>query len=208
MATTLYMTDTLSALSITGVVVRTLSTSRGSGVVTKTQTSVTANTRVFDTGSTPLAFAIRLNAVTLANSAWTVNAWGSESNAMANNGAGTLGGADYVVIYNNDGSVADDTVDQGGGASTEYSGVPAAKTPTYTPLSTAITDGQWLVIFPNHTNVGAGSTAYTVTFSYSGTSAAADGDSYVIVPDTLTEFGGAPPANPPYRGPYPQLLAH
>lgn len=48
----------------------------------------------------------------------------------------------------------------------------------------------------------------TITSYYAGTSAAASGDSYLIFPQTLSEFVGGADERVPRFSPYPQLLAH
>jgi hypothetical protein len=189
MTTTLYYTDTLSALSITGKVVRSMATSRGSGVVTKSQGSVTVLTAVFDTGSTPLCFAYQVGAYSATNAIYTFNHWGSESNAKANNYAGTVG----VDVYTAAGVFRFALAAALTNTSSEYGTSPAARSVMQYGNAQTINDGDWIVVNPAH-YFSSGATGYTDTFSYNGTSAAANGDSYMTSPDTIAAYsagGGA-----------------
>ena len=190
MATTLYFTDTLSALSISGYVVRTLSFERGSGVVTKTQDTSAVDAYVYDTGTTPLAFAVRVEGLTTTAAAYTHNEWGYESSAYANftNCWGTL------YSYTDAGTLVTDICYNTSGDTAEYGTSPAVRTnSTTTHNSRGVDTGQWLVYIPRHHEIAdTGLWGYTLGFSYNGTGAAADGDAYIVCPDTIVAYVDPP----------------
>lgn len=199
MPTTLYYTDTLSALTISGVVVRSLSTTRGSGVITKTDASASGLlVYVTDNGTTELAFAFRVAAYTSTTGTWTHNHWGLESNAMANFSAGLGFGSERRA---NDGSYIA-IVGPAPVSTTEYGTAAAARQFSGSGFVSTFSDGDWIVVYPDHGQTGGTAAAgYTLSFSYNGTTGAADGDSFVTLPDTVTAFAR------PFVSPYLQLLA-
>jgi hypothetical protein len=201
MATTLYYTDTLSSLAIGSYVVRSMATTRGAGVVTKTRASLsgTVSSDVYDTGTTPLAFAYQVNAYSATTGTHTWNHWGSESNAMANGFA-----AGWARVYTNAG-VLRFTILAFSSHASEYTTSPAAYNKSGAGTAQTVDDGDWIVFLPNQSFV-SGATGYTVTFSYNGTSAAADGDAYITLADTVTAYTAAA-EQVPYTNPMPQLLA-
>ena len=186
--------------------VRKLSTSRGAGVVSKTSASAAAtNVEIMDSGSLRLLFAIRVNAVSFSSSnSLTANAWGLESNAMAN-----FQPAVYrVLIYTNAGAYVGQLKSYYAPAS-EWGTAAAARNWSAAQSAVSAADGDWLIYQPLHaeSTVGAGASGYTLTWSYSGTTAAANGDSYITTVETITEYVESVERVPRFS-PYPQLLGH
>ena len=204
MPTTLYYTDTLSALTISGKVVRSLSTTRGSAVVTKSQTSdAFPPDSVYDTGTTPLAFAYRVAAYSATTGTYTHNHWGFESSAKANYTASTAAGGS-VSEYTNAGAYVQ-TLVAGTSSATEYGTAAAVRSFTVAGNARSVADGNWIVAFPTHDAVGTAAAGYTLNFSYNGTTAAANGDAYTTFPDTISPYVAS--ADQPYISPYIQILA-
>ena len=203
MTTQLFYIDTLSALTISGLVVRSLSLTRGSGVVTKSQASAAAaDLQVFDTGSTPLCFAYRVAAYSATTGTYNATHWGSESNATANftagtqNNSGVSGHIQGMNEYDNSGLwVA--TLCPGMASGVEYTTSAAARNMSLGGTAGSVADGSWIVIFPQHfQSGGTGSSGKTLTFSYNGTTSAANGDSFITLPDTVTAY--TPPVFDPH----------
>jgi hypothetical protein len=211
-ATRVFYTDALSSLTISGFVVRSASLSRGSGVVTKSQDSTaTSPLYVVDTGTSGvdrLRFAIQVNAFSATTGNYNWNHWGFESNAMANFTASHS--TENVDVYGSAGTFRFTLVNVGGVWTTtsEYGTSAAVRTPTATKAGTArtINDGDYIVFSPSHNTTGSPAAGYTLNFSYNGTSAGANGDTYMDCPDTFTEY--VAPAGVPRSTPYPQLLSH
>jgi len=203
MTTQLFYTDTLASLTISSTVVRSMSTSRGSGVITKTDNSAALGVvKVTDDGSLQLVFAYQVSAYSSTTGTYNFNHWGSESSAMANFGAtaddNVIGGVD---VYTNAGVRRFTICADPAGVSAEYGLTAAVKTFSTAGTAQTINNGDWIVVFPAHGAVGSGAAGFTLMFSYNGTTSAADGDSFVTLPDTVTAFAAA--ANPVYA--YPAL---
>jgi hypothetical protein len=202
MATTFYYTDTLeTGLTLTGYTLRKASTSRGAGLVTKTQ--ATTNTdpnpiEVLDDGTNKLGFAVQVNAFTVSANTTTFNHWNRESNAMANyyargawNVYTSAGAARFNMRIVNDGSELTTTIS-------------AKSLTTLAETSRSINDGDWLVFLPEYFTVSP-ATGYTVDFSYGATSADVNGDSYITLFDTVTAYSAATTSLPPV-GPHFHLI--
>lgn len=188
MATTFYANDTASSLSISGKTVRSLTTTRDDGIITKTQTSVTSTTPVYDTGTTPLVFAIRVDSVTISGTV-EMNIWANESNMSANNGFNG-----HASVYTNAGALRFELCPETEfDDSSEYAfSGSAVRNDTGTPTTRALDTGDWIVFEPQHGVRGTGSTSYTDTFSYGGTTGAADGDTYITFTETIYPYGTTP----------------
>lgn len=197
MATTLYYEDTLSALAISGFVVRSLSTTRGAALITKTvASSATAPVVVMDTGSTPLCFAYRVAAFSSTTGTYTHNHWGLESSLKANYSASTTGGTGGVLLYSNAGGLINQLT-LGSLSGTEYATAAGVRSFTDTGLVRSVADGTWIVVFPAHDAFGViPASGYTLSFGYNGPTAAANGDAYTTFPDTISPYvasGGTVP---------------
>ena len=207
MATTLFYLDTASSLTISGYTVKLMGTARGSGVVTKTDNSSAASSIAVTDATVPLAFGYQVNGYSATTGTYSFNHWGSESNAMANFGAGAdeiAGGAGGVVIYDSGGTLRFQ-IAVTSGPSAEYGTSAGAMTFTKAGTARTVNGGDWIVVFPSHETVGSPAGGFTLNFSYNGTSAAANGDSFITLPDTVSAFTAA--ANPPYVNPMPPLIA-
>lgn len=210
MPTTFYYEDTTSALSIAGAVVRSLSLTRGSGLVSKTVASNTITpVSVVDSGSTQLGFAIRVNAYSATAGSASWNHWGLESNAMANFSAAmtglvsTMGG---ITVYDNTGAFRF-TLWTGGASAVEYGTAAAVRTNSGTASAQTVDAGDWIVAWPSHEGAGgSAASGFTLTFGYNGTTASANGDSFITLPDTITAYTAAA-ADQPYVNVYPSILA-
>lgn len=208
MATRVFYRSALSSLTIANQVVRTAALTRGSGVVTLTQASAAAAPLVLIDPTDQLVFAIQVNAFSATTGAYTWNHWGSETNAMANF---TAGHGALAEVYNSAGAKRFNLITGASGwrSATEYGTSPAARTPSATEAGDArtINDGDYLVFRPEHGSNGSPASGYSLTFSYNGTSAGADGDSYMDCPDTFTEYAAPAADRVPYSTSMPQLLA-
>ncbi len=172
-------------------------TSRGSGStnsVTNTAAGWTAGIQITDTaGGTALEwYSKQLNAFTLGGLA-SCNIRGLESSASANASL-----ACEIAICNSDGSGATvwgvgRIVPIGSPARSELGTSDAANTVYVAGDDVSVTNGQRLRIrlYIDDTNDIVLATGFTSTISYAGTSAAAAGDSYIILPQSITEFSPA-----------------
>jgi len=190
--TTLYLTDTASAVS-TASVDREAWTSRGSGVVndvTNTAAGFTTPIQVTDTAGGTVVdwFTKQLQAVTLTGMA-QANIRALES-AIAANASIRV----EIARVEGDGSsptvwaswcIAPSGLDFG-----ELTTSEVARTANVSGDDLAITDGQRLRIrlYIDDISTTAMGAGQTVTTYYNGTSGGASGDSYITFPATLTEF--------------------
>lgn len=195
----LYLTDIASAVA-TSSVDREAWTSRDAGVqtdVTNTAAGWTAPIQVTDTaGGTVVDWFTRpLTAFTLGGMA-VANLRALESVATANASLRC-----EIARVNNDGTnesvwgswcMAGVASDRG-----ELSTTEAARTANVSGDDLAVSDGQRLRIRV-YIDDGGGpmGASQTVTFYYAGTSAAASGDSYITLPQTVTEYVAASPYIP------------
>ena len=188
---TYYLTDTAETINPGAATEKQALTTRGGGSVnsvTNTAAGPTAGIQVTDSagGSALEWYTPPLNAVTIGGVA-TFNVRGLESNAAAN---AILRGEIAVVASDGSGAAA-----WGSGwprqTQAELGTTDQARTLLASGADTAITAGQRLRfrVFADDsgTTNGAMGTGFTVTVSYNGTTAAAAGDSYVILPVTVTE---------------------
>lgn len=169
---------------------------RGTGVVASDDTA-TANNATFITkvgGSTVGWVSPPLRAVTI-SSTMTMNIWASENNMNANYGASVIVWA-WVAstnTFNQLTSSADGV---------EYNlTTRAAMNWTATPTSRTLVDGDRIVISYRNAPVGTGASGFTINMSWGGTTAAADGDSYVRFTENLEVY------RVPVSNQIPQLLA-
>lgn len=203
MATNIFYTNvTESGLVVSGRHIYKASLTRGSGVATLADASATGSVAITDDGSTPVGYAMQVNAYSATTGTYTMNHWGLESNAMANFTAGV--GA--VRVYDSGGTLRFSLVSVSGwGSAVEYGVASAVKTGTNAGTAQTINSGDWIEIEPWHIAAGTAAAGFTLTFSYNGTTGAADGDSFITFPDTVTAFTAA--GNPPYTNVYPPFLA-
>lgn len=205
MATRLYLTDVTADLVVSGFQVKKLSLTRDDGMVSVTRaTSVSAPMPFNDTGDT-LVWAFRTGTAysTATGSNPAFHGWGLESNAMANLGLYVI----LIELYDNAGADIGNLA-AAGTVSTEYGTSSAARdtgTAAFNAVSVAV--GDWIFLRPAHNSSGgSAASGHTVTFRYGATSGGADGDSYLDLVETITEY--VAPTFTPRRSPYPQLLAH
>jgi len=205
---TIYFTDTVSDVA-TAAVDREAWTSRGAGVVndvTNTAAGWTAPIQITDTAGGTVAewYTKQLQAFTLGG-ACQFNIRALESNAAANASmkvevakTNSTGG-DPVVL-----GVA--CLDAALGASLigELSTSETAATAFVGVDDTAISDGERLRfrLFVDDTSLLVLVTGHTVTFFYNGTSGGASGDSFVTLPQTVTEFVASTPSPDVVMTPY------
>jgi hypothetical protein len=190
--TQLFLTDTASDVA-TADVDREAWTSRGSGSltdVTNTAAGWTSAIQVTDTagGTAVTWWTKRLSAFTLGGKA-TANLRAVESNQAAN-----VGLRAEIAICDADGSNA--VVWASAGQGGEVTDISDAAYPVYPAgPDTAVTDGQRLRIrvLVDDSAQSALVTGHTVTTTYNGTSAAAAGDTYVTLQQTVTEFTAPQP---------------
>jgi hypothetical protein len=172
----------------------TVSQSAGTSTVTGPTSGVSI------TNVAPHSWWYRVNAVTISG-AITKNVWMSESNMSANVGA-------QVIIDRCDGSGTFISTVENSEKGTELPATTRAAQnwATGTVTSTTFADGDYIRVRV-YGNDGGGTmaTGYTFDLSTGGTTAAADGDSYVTFTETITEYVAV--ARVPYSTPYPQLLA-
>jgi hypothetical protein len=201
----IFPTDTASDVA-TASVDREAWTSRGAGVqtdVTNTVNGWTAPLQVTDTaGGTVVDWftkgltAFTLSGVVLAN-------WRGAASSVSTNATQRL----EVAVVNNDGTSP--TI-WGATVSRDGFGTSEAAVKFYVAgADLAVTDGQRLRLrfsIDDHSRVAAMATGFTVTLYYAGTSGGASGDTYITLPQSVTEYIAAA-ANPPYVNPMPQLLA-
>jgi hypothetical protein len=189
--------STLSSLVMGTDVVRVLSFTRGSSVATSTAGSTSgfaAGTKISDwfdnTGY--LRFASEpLGAITISGNV-TINIRAAESNAMANYGVG-------VTIQRYSGGSLDATILGSVAVGAELGTTEAARSLTTATTSTAIANGDRIVVTCEWYAAG-GTTAsgYNLTGYYNG-AAGATGDTFVTFTETIVEASSAADP-PPYIG--------
>lgn len=205
MATTFYPTGPLSDIDPTAADDKVLSLSRGAGLAASTTNTVagpTAGVQVTVTagGTAQEWYSNPLDAVTISGTI-TLNLWMAENNMSANVGA-------QVIIERCDGAgnVISTIVNTEKGTEVPVT-TRAAQNWTATPTSTALSAGDRLRVRVLGNDVGTMASGFTFSFGYAGTSAAADGDSFVTFTEAITEQAAGPERVPRFT-PYPQLLAH
>lgn len=185
-----------------------ISSSQGSGLTTTSRADASGGAyctnglfhRVGGTGNAYVWITKPLQAVTVSGTV-TANLWMSESNMSANCGA-----AFTVWQCENDGTFVNlilgcrPFVSTASGTTYEKGtelpiGTRTAQNWTATPTSRTLTDGQRICIAAGIGAVGTMGSGHTCDFSYAGTSAGADGDSWIEFTETLSEAAGEP--NPP-----------
>jgi hypothetical protein len=188
-------TDNLNLLSsAVGWTSKALGTARGSGVVASdavaTVTGATAGVTVTKTNavewiSPPVAADVTISGTI------TLNLWSSESNMSANV---AINARIFVIRANATATRNSNTLDTIATTArvTEVAvSTRAADNFTVTPTSTTVNRGDRLRVIVFGDDVGTMATGYTFDASWNGTSAAADGDSYVTLSETLS-FESAP----------------
>lgn len=211
MPTTFYFQDDAANVTLSGYshnVKKAVIGSRGSGVVTKTQDTVqTADgngIEIRDSDATSqIVWACQVNGYSQGTGTCTANFWGRESNAMANytaafgratsgGGGGTADLDSAILVYDSAGNYRFDILTTPTESGTEWgTSADVRNWTTGACTSRTINDGDWLVFVPAHNVFGASSNSgYTLDFNYNGTTASANGDTYVILPDTITAYTG------------------
>lgn len=208
--TTIYFTDTVSDVS-TAAVDLVAWTDRGAGVtsdVTNTAAGWTAPIQITDTagGTVVEWYTKQLQAFTLTGMA-RANLRFLESNALANASAKC-----EIARVDSDGSNptvwASWCISHAAGS--ELGTTERAETAWLSGDDLVFTNGQRIRIrvYVDDMSSFVLVTGHTVTFFYNGTSGGASGDSYVILPQTVTEFVAAAPglARPNLSRRYQHLL--
>lgn len=191
----IYFTDTASDVNPGSAVEKEAWTSRGAGVTTGVTNTVSGPTAAIQITNTAGGTAIewytkQLTAFTLAGMA-LFNIRGAVANVIAQ---ATM--IAEVAVCASDGSspsVAGIAWLEPTGGTTKLTTTEAAYNAAVGVDDTSVSDGQRLrfrVYIRDAGNVAMGS-GTTATFYYAGTSAAASGDSYVTLPQTVTEFSSA-----------------
>ena len=127
--------------------------------------------------------------VTIASTV-TFNIWALESSMSAN-----IQAACRVERILGDGSLSATAVVAGATEGVEMNTSARAENFTATPTSTAFNKGDRLLITPYFTNIGTQGGGFTATLDYDGTTAAADGDSYVTFTEDFGFIQDSPDAN-------------
>lgn len=207
MATTFFLRNTTeSGVSISGFTgEHKLDTSRGPLITTGiTDTTASGNHIIaLDNAAHSAIWLFQVAAVTISGTV-TLNIWGFED-AMATN-------AQLAVIisrYDSGGGFVSDVIAQGNAnhaKGVELGTSSAVQNWTATPTSTTFSAGDWLAVIV-HVDASGTMAVGQVSVKYDGTTGSADGDSFVTFTETITA-GTPAAANPPYKSPYPQLLAH
>lgn len=159
---------------------------RGSGVVssnaTSTITGPTAGIQALKDGLLLEFYTKELQAIAAIEGIIKFNLWGLESNTQANTGLQVK-----VHLVNSAGVEQSTIIDSEHG--TELSTSSQVRTWTAIPTSTAIAQGQRLkvTVWGNDADGSMGNNR-TFTLRYSGSSAAADGDTYIEIGTELVEF--------------------
>jgi hypothetical protein len=185
MSTQLFLRNTLAAYGFS-VGFHLLASTRGSGVTTSVTDTVGSGTQIQCTdisGGSGIVLSwlsgrVPSGGFTLSGT-MTFNVWALESAAQAN---ATIQAR--VFKYGADGTVTE----VGGGPwsfVTEVGTSAAAKNWTGTPTSTAFAENDRLLVRFYVTNAGTMGGGRTVTVDYSGTSGAADGDSFFQITETV-----------------------
>jgi len=208
MATSLFLRDDAQSATVpsnwttAGIILKLLGLTRGGGVASSGATATTASigaaltngslveawpgvVEALPTSGTSNAGAAwyawtsnPLNAVTIAGSI-TVNLRALESSTMANYGVGAevyrlAGGVLTRIGINNN--------------TTELGTSEAARSFTITPTSTALADGDRLVVVPFFLAVGgSASGGFTSNCFWNGTASGASGDTFVTFTESITE---------------------
>ena len=180
-----------------------LLTARGAGeqlLSANTVLGPTSGVQIKDGIPTPVSWWYRVNAVTISG-AITKNFWMAESNMSANVGA-------QVIIDRCDSSGAFISTVHNSEKGTELPvGTRAAQNwNTGTVTSTTFDDGDHIRVRVYGNDVGTMASGFSFNMAVSGTTAAADGDSYVTFTETITAYSAVPRV--PRFTPYPQLLSH
>lgn len=202
MATTLYLTDDPTGttdLSPPSLGDKHLKTVRGAGVTQESITLSSSGNHILGANS----WQYRVNAVTISGTI-SINWWGNESAMTAN--------AKFAVRisrYDSAGAFVSDVVADSNAAhgdDVEASTTNSAHTWTITPTSTAFSAGDYIRVMWHADAAGTMGTG-SLVLRYAGTSASADGDSFVTFNETIEAY--TPAADRvPYATPYPQLLPH
>lgn len=191
--TTLYLTNTAAGIDPGSATEKEMWTSRGGGVqtaVTNTAAGWTTPIQCTDiAGGTNVEwYSKKLTAFTLGGKA-LLNLRGLESNAVANcqfaveiavcaadgTGAVTWGIARMLVA---------------GGINAELATAQSARTVYVSGDDVSVAEGNRLRVrvFADDSNQLAMAAGYTMTLHYAGTSGGASGDSYLILPQTVSEY--------------------
>ena len=207
MATTLYLLDTIPDThlgtdnanlrgSFVGWVSRALGTARGSGVVasaaTATVTGATAGVEIALTGPVVCEWiSPPLSADATIAGTITLNFWSSESNMSANVAINAV----IEVIRAKTTTTRDSNTLVEIARSARVTEVAvttrAVNNFTVTPTSTVVNRGDRLRVRVFGDDVGTMASGFTFDLGYNGTSAAADGDSFVTFTETFAFEGAA-----------------
>lgn len=211
-------TSSFTSSSLTGFVIRSAGMTHGSGVQSTTVASATgvSGIRVPDRsdGTSPLCFAIRVDGfVSTTSDTMLHNTWGLESGMNANAGptygdTGSFWGA--IEVYTDAGTYRFDLMGAPINTGGEWGTSAAARTSSPATLDArTINTGDWLVFHPFHTSAGGSiTTGFTLTWSYSGTTDAANGDTYAQFSNTFYAYGQTPVGQTAHRPTMTQALSH
>jgi hypothetical protein len=160
---------------------------RDSGAAAGTTNSVAGGTTVPMTftpaGNVLTYWTNPLNAVSLSGTV-TYNLWMSESNLSANVGAGCI-----IWHTNIDGLTIDVFASQGSGIELPLT-TRAAQNYTGAPNVVSVNKGDRLKIVPYGFNVGVMASGFTFDIAAGASSSAVDGDSFITLTETVTEYFG------------------
>jgi hypothetical protein len=203
----LYLTDTASDVNPGGSVEKEAWTSRGSGstnAITNTAAGWTSPIQVTNTaGGTVIEWYTKALAAFTLEGLCRFNIRALESNAAANASL-----AAEVAVTASDGSSPtvlgiSRTMGASGFGFGELATTDSVETIDVGVDTTSITEQQRLRfrIYVDDVSFAPLVTGHTVTVTYNGTSAAAAGDTYVTLPQSISEFVAAAPslAPPPFR---------
>lgn len=156
---------------------------RAAGINSRTDSTVAGPTSGVQVGTNTqkVSWWLQVNAVTI-SAAITKNIWGAETNMAANAGY-------QFIIERWDATSLISTV-QNSERGTEMAVTTRAVNNwnTGTVTSTTFAAGDWLRVYALFNDVGTMASGHSVDTSFGGTSAGADGDSYVTFTETITEF--------------------
>lgn len=175
-----------------------LTTTRGAGVTNgSANTTAGGDHIVMRYSAIDAIWLYQVNAVTISGTI-TFNFWGHEGVMTTN-----VGMAAIVSRYNSAGTFVSDVVAQANANhadGVEMATTDAAMNWTATPTSTAFSAGDWLAVLIHVDAVGTMATGDGF-LRFDGTSAAADGDSYVTFTETIDAYVPAAAAPVAYAWP-------
>ena len=171
------------------------------GFLVSSANTVTGPTAGVQVGNAKHTWWYQVNAVTISG-AITKNFWMSESNMSANVGAQCI-----IDRCDSAGTFVSTVENSEKGTELPVTTRAAQNWNTGTVTSTNFADGDYIRVRVYGNDIGTMATGFTFDLSAGGTTAAADGDSYVTFTETIVAYT-PPVARVPKSTPYPQLLAH